>query len=155
MWWWWWWWSWSCRWRKTGPPTGLLFTPQEIYEHGEPWWNDIEREMTDSWIRTLCQSYQQSRLVAKQEELAKEMNSAFTKYVFHTLKNSLTNRKILRLVKEFYFPSEGRRVEDFDRPRPDVNPWSSGPMASTITTRLPRAMKVWTLAILSLVSTDQ
>jgi hypothetical protein len=22
---------------------GLLFIPQEIYEHGEPWWNDIDR----------------------------------------------------------------------------------------------------------------
>jgi len=24
------------------PPTGLLFIPQLIYEHGEPWWNDID-----------------------------------------------------------------------------------------------------------------
>jgi hypothetical protein len=22
------------------PPTGVLFIPQAIYEHGEPWWND-------------------------------------------------------------------------------------------------------------------
>jgi hypothetical protein len=26
------------------PPTGLLFIPQVIYEHGEPWWNDIDME---------------------------------------------------------------------------------------------------------------
>jgi hypothetical protein len=26
------------------PPTGLLFFPQVMYEHGEPWWND-----PDSW----------------------------------------------------------------------------------------------------------
>jgi hypothetical protein len=25
------------------PPTGLLFIPQVIYEHGEPWWNCIHR----------------------------------------------------------------------------------------------------------------
>jgi hypothetical protein len=25
------------------PPTGLLFTLQVIYEHGEPWWNDADR----------------------------------------------------------------------------------------------------------------
>jgi hypothetical protein len=25
-------------------PTGLLFIPQAIYEHGEPRWNDIDRE---------------------------------------------------------------------------------------------------------------
>jgi hypothetical protein len=24
-------------------PTGLLFIPQVIYEHEEPWWNDIDR----------------------------------------------------------------------------------------------------------------
>jgi hypothetical protein len=25
------------------PLTGLLFIPQEIYEHGEPWWNGVDR----------------------------------------------------------------------------------------------------------------
>jgi hypothetical protein len=25
------------------PPTCLLFIPQVIYEHGELWWNDIDR----------------------------------------------------------------------------------------------------------------
>jgi hypothetical protein len=25
------------------PPTGLLFILQVIPEHGEPWWNDIDR----------------------------------------------------------------------------------------------------------------
>jgi hypothetical protein len=24
------------------PPAGLLFTPQVIYEHGQPWWNDVD-----------------------------------------------------------------------------------------------------------------
>jgi hypothetical protein len=26
------------------PPSGLLFIPQMIYEHGEPRWNDTDRE---------------------------------------------------------------------------------------------------------------
>jgi hypothetical protein len=26
------------------PPTGLLFISKVIYEHGEPWRNDIDRE---------------------------------------------------------------------------------------------------------------
>jgi hypothetical protein len=26
------------------PQMSLLFIPQVIYEHGEPWWNDIGRE---------------------------------------------------------------------------------------------------------------
>jgi hypothetical protein len=28
--------------------TGLLFIPQVIYEHGEPWWNDVNRG--NSWL---------------------------------------------------------------------------------------------------------
>jgi hypothetical protein len=24
------------------PPIGLLFTPQVIYEHGGPWWSDVD-----------------------------------------------------------------------------------------------------------------
>jgi hypothetical protein len=27
------------------PPMGLLFIPYVIYEHGEPWWIDINREI--------------------------------------------------------------------------------------------------------------
>jgi hypothetical protein len=44
------------------PPNSLLFMPQVIYEHGEPWWNDIERK-TNFSTRDICQSYQQSHLV--------------------------------------------------------------------------------------------
>jgi hypothetical protein len=28
---------------KLRPPTGILFISQVIYEHGEPWWNYIDR----------------------------------------------------------------------------------------------------------------
>jgi hypothetical protein len=34
------------------PPVGLLFIPQVIYEHGEPWWNDVEGK-TDLSTRAL------------------------------------------------------------------------------------------------------
>jgi hypothetical protein len=53
------------------PPTGLLFiSPDDsLYEHGEPWWDDIDRG--NSWFvhQSPWQSYQQSHIVAKQEEL--------------------------------------------------------------------------------------
>jgi hypothetical protein len=51
---------------------GLLFIPQVIYEHVEPWWN-INGKTPDSSTTALWQSYQQSHLVAKQEELSKEI----------------------------------------------------------------------------------
>jgi hypothetical protein len=52
-------------------PTGPLFIPQVIYEHGEPWWNYVEWK-TDSSTKALWQSYQQS-FGSKQEERAKGM----------------------------------------------------------------------------------
>jgi hypothetical protein len=46
-------------------PLGLLYIPQVIYEYGEPWWNDIDR---DNW---LIHQSSLAILVAKREELAK------------------------------------------------------------------------------------
>jgi hypothetical protein len=43
-----------------------------IYEHGEPWWKYIGRKNFDSSTRGLWLSYQQSFLVAKEEELGEE-----------------------------------------------------------------------------------
>jgi hypothetical protein len=48
--------------------------------------------------------------------------------------------------RRLYFPSEGRRATDFitlkiHRPRPGLNPRTLGPVASTLTTRPPRATK--------------
>jgi hypothetical protein len=49
-----------------------LFIPQVIYEHGKPWWNDIDRgkpihpsEISGNFIS--------NHRLAKHEELAKEM----------------------------------------------------------------------------------
>jgi hypothetical protein len=56
----------------------LLFIPQVTYwyEHAEPWWNDTDGKTPDLSTRALWQSYQQSHLVAKQDELPKEINFA-------------------------------------------------------------------------------
>jgi hypothetical protein len=35
--------GWDCV-SELRPPTGLLVIPQMIYEHGDPWWNHIDRE---------------------------------------------------------------------------------------------------------------
>jgi hypothetical protein len=51
------------------PQTCLLFIPQVICEHGEPWWSNIDRGKLLICSPELWQSYQQSCLVANQEEL--------------------------------------------------------------------------------------
>jgi hypothetical protein len=42
------------------PPIRLLFIPQVIYEHKEPWWNDIYRRTPLILQLELWQSYQQT-----------------------------------------------------------------------------------------------
>jgi hypothetical protein len=54
----------------------LLFITQIICEHGEPWRNDIDRGKLVIRPPELSGIPTSSYLVAKQEELAKEMNSA-------------------------------------------------------------------------------
>jgi hypothetical protein len=39
------------------PPTGLLFIPQVIYKHGEPWWTDIERGEQKNSKKNLSQCH--------------------------------------------------------------------------------------------------
>jgi hypothetical protein len=46
------------------PPTGLLFITQVIYEHGEPWWNDIDRGKFLINPPELCGNPTSSHLVA-------------------------------------------------------------------------------------------
>jgi hypothetical protein len=63
---------------------------------------------------------------------------------------SFTCRKFTTWDRRLYFPSEGRRATDFialkiHRPRPSLNPRTLGPVASTLTTTPPRAMKKLTL----------
>jgi hypothetical protein len=68
----------------------------KLYTLGDPWWNDIDRgKASDSSTTAIWQSYQQSHLVAKQEDLAKEimnltLRSTFvhiSKVYSHTVKS--------------------------------------------------------------------
>jgi hypothetical protein len=59
-----------------------LFIPQVIYEHGEPWWNDIEREKLLIHPPELSGNPTSSHLVAKQEILAKEMMDLGLRCIF-------------------------------------------------------------------------
>jgi hypothetical protein len=47
---------------------GLLFVSQEIYEHGESWWNYVDEKTPDSTTKALSgKSHQQRHLVTNQE----------------------------------------------------------------------------------------
>jgi hypothetical protein len=51
-------------------PTGVLLIPQVIHEHGEPWWNDVDRgNFQFVHHSSLRESYWQSHLVVKPEGL--------------------------------------------------------------------------------------
>jgi hypothetical protein len=78
---------------------------------------------------------------SKAGQLVKEMiNLALvSRPIFvHTSKDSLTCSKMLRHGADGFTSSEGRRVDDFYRPRQGLNPLTLGPMASTITITPPR-----------------
>jgi hypothetical protein len=51
-----------------------LFIPQVIYEHGKPWWNDIDRGKLLILPPDLSGNPISSNLEVNQEELAKETN---------------------------------------------------------------------------------
>jgi hypothetical protein len=55
------------------PPTGLLFVLQVIYEHGETWWNYIDRGELLIRPPELSGNFTSSHLVENQEELAKKV----------------------------------------------------------------------------------
>jgi hypothetical protein len=50
-----------------------LFFPEVIYEHGEPWWIDVDRVKLLIYPPELSGSPTSSHLEAKQEELPKEI----------------------------------------------------------------------------------
>jgi hypothetical protein len=58
---------------ELGAPTGLLFIPQVIYEHGEPWCNDIDRGKLQIRPPELSGYPTSSHLVVKQGELVKNI----------------------------------------------------------------------------------
>jgi hypothetical protein len=80
-----------------------------------------------------------SHLVAKQEELAKEMNLALRSIFARSSKGSLTCRKILRYETDgFTSPPKEDLLRIFSplkilRPRPDMNLRTWGSVASMLT----------------------
>jgi hypothetical protein len=72
-------------------PPGLLFIPQMICEHGEPWWNNIDRG------KLLILAPELSGNSASRGGTGEESGEfCLTKYLFNTSKCSLTCRIILR-----------------------------------------------------------
>jgi hypothetical protein len=66
-------------------PTDLLFIPQVIYEHGEPWRNDIDSRILLFSPPELSGKHTSSHLVAKLDELAKEMINFALRSIFSYL----------------------------------------------------------------------
>jgi hypothetical protein len=88
------------------PPTGLLFIPRIIREHGEPWWWSCQDKfwlVHQSSLAVLqAETYWASRRNGRRSE---NFAYQYLKY----LKGSLTCRKILTTWDlRLYFPSEGR-----------------------------------------------
>jgi hypothetical protein len=89
----------SCRWgeitcQNWGHQRANCSTPQVIYEHGEPWWNDIDG--------------------TKAGGTAETNKFCLTKNLFHTSKGSLTCRKILRHgADSFTYPPKERVLRIF------------------------------------------
>jgi hypothetical protein len=72
----------------------LLFISWVIYELGETWWNNMKRGKLKILPPELSDNPTSSHLVAKQEELAKEMMNLTLQSIFvHTSKGSLTYHK--------------------------------------------------------------
>jgi hypothetical protein len=126
-------------------PTGPLFIPQEIYEHGEPQWNGVERVKTpDLSTRALYQSYQQS-FGSKQKQRAKGMmNLSLLSIFISTCNWFFTCRKTLQHgASGFTSPHMEGVLQIFivlkiPSPWPGLNPRTLGLMTSTLTITPPR-----------------
>jgi hypothetical protein len=95
------------------PPSGLLFIPQVMCEHGEPWWWWCQLGITpDSSTRALCQSYQQRHLekVGRMDEGVRIL----------PIRIWNISRDLQHAVKswdfQLYFQSEGKCAVDFLSP---------------------------------------
>jgi hypothetical protein len=101
------------------------------------------RRTPDSLTGALWQFYQHCHLVAKHEELVKEIINLALRIIFvHTAKGFLKCRKILRHVAND-FPSLMKKgllrifIALKNRSRPGLNLRSLGPMASMLAITLP------------------
>jgi hypothetical protein len=88
-------------------PEDLLFIPQMIYKHGEPWWNDVNRGKLLIHLPELWQSYQQSHLVASRR------NGPCKVFLFIFASDFFTCLKFCDMgPPALFFPSGGKSAVD-------------------------------------------
>jgi hypothetical protein len=121
-------------------PPVLLFIPHVIYEHGETWWNGIDRGKHSS-TRALWKSHQQSHSSKAGETDEGNYWFYLAKYPFNTSKGFLICRKIYDMRHPVLLPLRKKASFGFYRPWPGFNPLTLGPVASTLIIRPPRTTK--------------
>jgi hypothetical protein len=114
--------------------------------NGSTWRTTVEwywqSKTPDSSTRALWLSYYESRLIAKQEELEKEMNFAL-RNIFSYFEGFFNMPKIVHMVTPPLFLLRRKEYCEVLSPLEINSPWSSlnprtlGPMASTLTARPP------------------
>jgi hypothetical protein len=73
----------------------IIHLSGDIYEHGEPWWNDIDGKIPDSYTKAVWQSDQQSSSREAGGTGKGNYEFCLTKHLFHISKSSLTCCKSL------------------------------------------------------------
>jgi hypothetical protein len=93
----------------------------------------------DSSTRTLWQSYHQSHLVVKLEDLTEEMTNVALRISLFILKRVLWHTvKYYDMRRWIYFPSKERRAADLYRPQLGLNPRTLCSMTGTLSITPPR-----------------
>jgi hypothetical protein len=93
------------------PPAGLLLIPHMIYEHGEPWWNDIHKWKLLIPPPELSQSYQQSSKSGGSWRSKRQIWPS--RYLCSYFEVTLSDLKSYNMMSTALLPSEGRRAADF------------------------------------------
>jgi hypothetical protein len=126
------------------PPTGLLFIHQVMYVHGEPRWINIDKGKLPIRPPELSGHPTSNHLVVSQEELLKKLWFSPFELSLSYFEGIFTCCKILRYGDDFTSPQKKACCGfllplKMCRSRPCLSPLNWGPMASTLTTRPPRA----------------
>jgi hypothetical protein len=126
------------------PRTGLLFTPQVTYEHGEPWSNNVDRWRLLTRPPELSGNPTNSNLVASRRNGRKEWWIWLYEIFCSYLQVIFTCRKILRHGASVFTSSSKECVLwifialKYPSPRPGSNPRTLDLMRSTLTITPPR-----------------
>jgi hypothetical protein len=143
--------SWSGRWGET---TSLNCSHQCAYCSFPRWYMNMvewyrQGKIPDSSSRAVWQSYQQSRLVAKQEGFGEENYAFSLQSIFvNASKGSLTCRKILQHRADVFtsHPKESVLLILIalknPSPLPGLNPRTLGPMTITLNITPPRRLRI-------------